>query len=32
MTDTYFLAEGPLHLAGNKREEKRANNFRKNGM
>ena len=32
MTDTYFLAEGPLHLARNKREEKRANNFRTNGM
>ncbi|XP_066029404.1 ZP domain-containing protein [Pocillopora verrucosa] len=31
MTDTYFLAEGPLHLAHNKREEKRANNFRTNG-
>ncbi|RMX43597.1 hypothetical protein pdam_00020598, partial [Pocillopora damicornis] len=30
MTDKYFLAEGPLHLARNKREEKRANNFRTN--
>ena len=31
ITETYFLAEGPLHLARNKREEKPANNLSKNG-
>ena len=32
MTDTYFLAEGPLHLARDKREEKRGKVFNESGM